>query len=434
MKSNQKVQIFEEGKIDIHDRKRNFEMTLHRVLSNEMINEDNRKLISQFIRDSTLGKTVIGRSKKRIATATCIKYLYIFQILCKGLPKSFNDITQDDLEKFVEKLENDELISKSGKPFSESTKTGIKKTIKKFWKWKDGNNRIYPALVEWIDTRDVILEIPALSREEIEKMVEHATGSRNKALFMVLFDSGARIEELLNVRMKPEHVRWDENLKCFMLRLEFSKTKPRTISLPLSSKHLAEWIEEHPARADHNAQLFPLNYGNLRMLVRRVGAKVIKKRVTPHILRHSSATYYANKLNHYQLCYRYGWTMSSNQVNRYIDRAGILEQETAGIVTKSEIEKANTASSRLIEQVIQLKEANELLSGGLNSLKKELQMLKEGKGLLKLILSLKEQEREMIISAHEHNRKPFDVVLRRPNSGTKEITKLGRFDNALSDE
>ena len=46
----------------------------------------------------------------------------------------------------------------------------IKKAIKKFWKWKDGNNKAYPDLVEWIDTYVSVKEVPAISREEVEKM------------------------------------------------------------------------------------------------------------------------------------------------------------------------------------------------------------------------------------------------------------------------
>ncbi len=42
------------------------------------------------------------------------------------------------------------------------------------------------------------------------------------------------------------------------------------------------------------------------------------------MLRHSSATYWAPKMNRYQLCAKYGWAFSSDMPDRYIGRKGII--------------------------------------------------------------------------------------------------------------
>ena len=109
---------------------------------------------------------------------------------------------------------------------------------------------MYPELVEWIDTSEVIKEVSALTQAEVMKMIDATASPRDRALIMVLFDSGARAEELLNVRMKPEHIFWKDELKSFMMRIEFSKTKPRTISLPYSKMLLRKWLEVHPAKTN----------------------------------------------------------------------------------------------------------------------------------------------------------------------------------------
>jgi hypothetical protein len=59
----------------------------------------------------------------------------------------------------------------------------------------------------------------------------------------------------------------------------------------------------------------------------RLGKKVLKKSVHFHLFRHSSATYYATKLNRQELCYRYGWKFSSNMPDVYISRAGMENNE-----------------------------------------------------------------------------------------------------------
>ena len=413
MQSQQIQSIPDEGKIDIHKRRSQFLRALEKLRTDELINPDNKQLLLNFIRECTLGKTVKGKGKKKIGPARCLKYIEILTKVSSWLDKSFDRITEKDMEEFVEALESDKFHSRFGRPYADETKADIKKSIKKFWKWKDGNCRIYPEIVEWIDTTVSQKEIPALSREEVEKLIEHSPSSRMKALIMVLFDSGARIEELLNVRLKNEHIHWNDHIGCYMIRLEFSKTKPRTISLPLSAKYLKEWLDSHPMKGNPQAQLFPMSYDNLRMALYRLAKKTLGKRVTPHILRHSSATFYANKLNHYQLCYRYGWTMSSDQVNCYIDRAGILEKETAGIITKSEIDKANIESRQLQEQVTQLREANEQLGQDMSSVMKELRLLKEGKGFMTLLMSLKQQQEKMAEVLKERFGKEFDLVIPR---------------------
>jgi len=277
-----------------------------------------------------------------------------------------------------------------------ATKADIKKTIKKFWKWKDGKNKVYPELVEWIDTYEGVKEVPALTRAEIERMIECTANPRDRALIMILFDSGARVEELLNVRLKKEHLFWKEETKCYMIRLEFSKTKPRTISLPLSADFISKWLRVHPAKENDQAQLFPMTYPALKMVVCRLGKKALGKRATPHMLRHSSATFYANRLkNPYKLCYRYGWAMSSNMVNRYLDREGILEEETAIVVRTDELTGSHRENMALKEELALIKESYSELHGQFEKFRAEIEVLQNGKGFMSLLLELTSRQKKM---------------------------------------
>jgi len=415
MEKQKHVLIHDEGKIDIHDRKAKFQRALTSLELDNCINLDNKKLTLNFLRDCTLGKTVLGKAKKKIGAARCLKYLGILRMLSVAFGKSFSAVTQTDMEHFIEGLETDRIKKRNGLPFSEASKADIKKTIKKFWKWKDGNNKSYPELVEWIDTYEPVRDVPALTREEVERMIEHTASPRDKALLMVLFDSGARVEELLNVRLKKEHVLWRDDLKCYMIRLEYSKTKPRTISLPLCTDLLNGWLEQHPAKENPRAQLFPMNYPALKMVVHRLGKKALGKRVTPHVLRHSSATYYANKLkNPYKLCYRYGWTMASDMVNRYLDREGILEEETAAVVKNDEISVANRQSQVVKEELSLVKESYSELTEQFEKLKEELDGIRSGKGFMRLLLGVVKQQQEMSEVLRQVSGNKFDVVLHKP--------------------
>ncbi len=70
----------------------------------------------------------------------------------------------------------------------------------------------------------------------------------------------------------------------------------------------------------------------------KLGKRVLNKPIYFHLFRHSSATYYASKLNRQELCYRYGWKFSSNMPDVYISRAGMESKELDEKFAATEIE------------------------------------------------------------------------------------------------
>jgi len=340
-----------EGKIDIHNTKQNYERALKKLREDRKIIKENKKLILDFIKDCKLGKTIKHREKKKIGDSRCKRYMFDLRKLSNWIGKPFDKVTQKDMEKFITDLENDKLKKQDKNKYSERTKVDMKKTLKKFYKWLRGNNDRYPEIVSWIDTYVEAPEIPALTREEVERMVAQTASIRDKAIIMLLFDSGARIEEFLNVRLKNLIKKED----YYMIRIEHSKTKPRTISLPMCTRIIEEWLAVHPDRNNPEAQLVPIHYDNLRMILNRIGRRVLNKNVNPHLFRHSSVTYYCNKLTQFQLCYRYGWSMASKQPARYIDREGVNEQQTARIIKSDEIGSVKKENQELREDMIRLR-------------------------------------------------------------------------------
>ena len=156
-----------------------------------------------------------------------------------------------------------------------------------------------------------------------------------------------------------------------------------------------------------------MTYGAIRMYLNRAGKRVLNKRVTPHMLRHSSATFYANKLNRYQLCYRYGWAFSSRMVDRYLDREGILEESTAIKVREDEISKANKDSGVLREDLSLVKEMNTDLTSEVQLLRDEIEDLKQGKGFMTILMNLARQQKEMATVLKGLSGREFDVVLQQ---------------------
>lgn len=380
----------------IQDISGRYELCLGVLNKSPDITEYNKQQIKNFLQlceDDNIGQ------------ARRLKLLMQLTKLARWIKKDFNTATEQDIRQLkrdltnnVLKKEDRELIfqqDKEGKnhissykitghsSYSDSYKADFLKALKKFYKVMYGNNLDYPAIVKWMRIEQEVKEIPALSYEESERLADYSNQLRYKALIRFLFDSGARIEEALNVKLKDLGVQdgedataalkaYDTELKkddYFICRIRVSKTKARPLSLSLASKQVAEWISHHPYKTDPESYLFidrlrkPLGYIAVRSYLGRLGQKVLRRKVTPHLFRHSSATYYANKLPYFQFCKRYGWTFSSTQPQRYIDRSGIEEKETARIIKDSSVH--------------QLKKENEDLRNNINVMKAQIDRMKE---------------------------------------------------------
>jgi len=345
--SSQEITI---GKIDIHRTKEKYVVALESLKKDTSISDHNRELILSFLRDAEMGKTIKQGQKRKLGINRRLKYIATLKIFARWAKKDLDKVTSDDMEKIIFDLENDQIKAKKGKAYSEETKADIKRLLKKFYKWLLGNNETYPDCVSWFDTSVKEKEIPSLTREEVEKLIEGSARFANKVIIMVLFDSGARIEEFLNLRLK--HVTKREDY--YLLRIEYSKTKPRTISVPLCTPLLGDWLKKFDTN-NPDAPLFPFSYDSVRMILKRAGRRVLKKAVYPHLLRHSSATYYANiEKNYFRFCKRYGWTFGSSMAQRYIDRAGVDEEITAKAVQGDEISKVRIENIRLKEDMNRL--------------------------------------------------------------------------------
>jgi integrase len=337
---------------------------------------ENKKLILDFLHDAEIGKTNKTRAKKKVGDKRLTKYIYMLTRLSEWFNKPFNSITIKDMEKIIHNLEKGVYkkrrvrpIWKDGdiievrkidtkEPFAKETMLDFKRMIKKFFRWAFKDNiQKYEDLTSWIEIFGELTEIPALSREEVEKLAT-ACDVKWKSMIMFLFDSGTRIEEFLNIHIGDLSKKTAENTstECYFVRIKISKTKPRTISLPLCLESLSGWLAIHPDKNNPEAQLFPLTYAAIAKYLKRIGKEVLKKNLYPHLFRHSSATYYCNKLNQYQLCYRYGWSMSSKQPQRYIDREGIHEEETVKRYSEDEIENLKRENKKLKEEVIGINE------------------------------------------------------------------------------
>ena len=90
-----------------------------------------------------------------------------------------------------------------------------------------------------------------LTSNEIKELASHANNLRDRAFILSLYETGARIGELLSVKIKD--VEFDKYGSLVNLN---GKTGPRKIRILASSPAISNWLMEHPKRTDREAPLF----------------------------------------------------------------------------------------------------------------------------------------------------------------------------------
>jgi integrase/recombinase XerD len=299
--------------IDIHNRRRNLETTVVRV-QNSHISGTNKNLILRF-KDECLSN---GLSIDR-----ALFYVDKLYMISQFLKKDFPQITKEDLKELVRNIEL--------KDYSEWTKLGYKITLKKFYQWLEDVREGYPERVSWIKTsikknREKLTNLP--TQEEIEDLINAACTVRDKALVSVLYESGCRVGELLNVRLKD--VEFDDYGAIILVK---GKTGPRRIRLISSVPRLSVWIEHHPGKENPESPLWintgtthhekAMMYQTARLILRDLAEKVnLNKPVNPHSFRKARATHLASKLTEAQMCEYFGWIQGSDMPFTYVHLSG----------------------------------------------------------------------------------------------------------------
>ncbi|MEM2619567.1 MAG: tyrosine-type recombinase/integrase, partial [Candidatus Hadarchaeales archaeon] len=221
--------------------------------------------------------------------------------------KEYSELTEEDVLAWLKRIEEDG---------SAHTRHDYKRRVKTFLRWiHQREGRPVPEFVKNIKaTKPKGLGCEVLTREEVRRMVEATETQRDRALIYLLYDSGARVGELVSMRVKD--VEFDQYGAVVRVR---GKTGKRRVRLIDSVPDLQLWINMHPNKEDPEAPLWPGRGGKpigivrVEHMVRRYAEKAgIPKKVHPHVFRHSRATHLAAMgLTEAQLRGFFGWTRDS---------------------------------------------------------------------------------------------------------------------------
>ena len=364
-------------KISIHPRRLDSRL---RGIEEWKISSQDKKDLIKFLEQLSIGKV---NKRKRVGESRQVKYLDLLKIPLEYFKKPVSQITTKDMERFEKDLISNKIKSKKGVPFSDWTKSSIKRALIIYIKWKVPSKSA--SLTDWIDLGIPNKTPDYLKESDIEKLYKACKNNQERFLIAVLFDSGARAEEFHNIRFEDIQLPTkDEAFSRIMLKEEYSKTKGRNIALywKHSLEAVRDFLKEREADGIKSDEpVFNMAYDNARQFLNRLGKKVLGKSIHYHLFRHSSATFYANKLNRQELCYRFGWTFSSRMPDTYISRSGMLNKEldktfeaTEVETLKKELEKTKLNYGIDISKLTEEQKQTALM---FSNLKKEIENLKK---------------------------------------------------------
>jgi len=310
-------------KIDIYNQERQFERVLKK-LEVSKISKHNKKIIDKFKNTCIIE----GVGKARIQ-----RYLYdLIKIGEFFGKKNFEEATKEDIENVMNHFVNsgNKLTEK---PYSQRTIEDFKKTLKRFFKWLRGIDTMPPE-VSWLKCNGNATKLKTpeelLTPEEIKKMISVATSTMERAFVSLLYETGCRIGEIANIRLKD--IEFYDKYASISVS---GKTGFRKVIIVFSIPYLQEWLNSHPFKEDLNSTLWlnkyqrQLNYKGFVNILEKLGKLAgIKKKVNPHNFRHSRATHLANKLPEAVMKEFFGWTQSSKMASVYLHLSGEIVKDT----------------------------------------------------------------------------------------------------------
>jgi len=256
------------------------------------------------------------------------KYIFTVLVIRRHLKCNFRNAGREEIEELMRWLNSTD--------YSAVYKNDIRQILKHFYRWlRTGaldKSIPYPPEVAWVKAnlkKNELKEPDVLTEDEAMAIIRSADKPRDKAFIAVLYEGGFRIGEILSTRVGD--VEFDENGARLKVH---GKTGSRTVRLITSVPLLARWLEEHPYRNDPNAPLFAslvrsnkgtmaMGYAHAVKMLKETAAKAgIKKRIYPHLFRHSSATRDARYLTESELKLKYGWSGGSQMAQVYVHLSG----------------------------------------------------------------------------------------------------------------
>jgi hypothetical protein len=198
---------------------------------------------------------------------------------------------------------------------------------------KDAEGDETPDEVRWIKLSNGngngdTLPKDLLTKDDVEAQVDAAKNPRDRAFIYLLYETGARIGEVIDLTVGDIEDR-NHGKKVVI----DGKTGARRLPLVESVPYINQWLSNHPNPAKDAPLWCKIQQGSPddQLGYRYIREKILKKNMeragidkpsNPHHYRHSRASHLATELKEAQLCEWFGWVQGSDVPARYVHLSG----------------------------------------------------------------------------------------------------------------
>ncbi len=283
------------------------------IMTDKRVSAINKKYIEQHI---------THLKAESLDVRSIIRHLYGL----KKLLESLNYIK--DLKK-VDRLAIEKAVAEvNTQHYSDETRLHFFGVWKSFYRWLMGEGLYYPPFIAWLKltnkNKKKLMPDDILTEQEVMKMLDAATAMRDKVFLILLYESGARISEIMGLQKK--HIDLESQPPQIMIT---GKTGWRRVPILLSVSWLSNYLNMEKnlredeviwrtlsTNCDRNG---PMSYASARNMLKAIAAAAkIEKPVNPHSFRKARASHLANRLSDQQLKAFFGWVPHSDVVDHYI--------------------------------------------------------------------------------------------------------------------
>ena len=251
---------------------------LLRTLSENAIDK-NEITNEEYLRLFLDAKRIEGCSNRTIQY-----YRVTIEKMISIIPRQIRKITTEDIRKYLSEYQSMNNCSKV-------TVDNVRRNISSFFSWLEEENYILKSPMRRIHKIKTVQQVKeVISDEDIEKIRDSCTCKRDLAIIDLLYSTGIRVGELVNLNISDIDF---ESRECIV----FGKGgKERRVYFDAKAKlHLLDYIHN---RTDNNDALFVtldapftrLKISGVEIRMRALGRKNNINKIHPHKFRRTMAT------------------------------------------------------------------------------------------------------------------------------------------------
>lgn len=344
---------------DIHNRQRTFQRLKNRIKKNPEISDRDKDLL---IHGTDKTPSFLAHLRQQDMSKSRInRYLRTWKRLSQHTNWNIEDVDKTKMTELIGEIHQDVISRKDGEPFAAATKREIKKGIRKMYvdyvevyqeELEVSENYSSDELINFTLTIDRKFtdsdQLP--TPYTVEKLVNQANSTRDKAYIMLLWSTGGRHGEILGLKWK------DVSFTNSVGKVTFRDTKTggdHTVPMGEAYPFMMQHQENDPESKNPDAYVFRSHQSNEQFTGSGAANIIVRARkktdipdkikTNPHAFRKGRTSYWARQdKSEAWICKHMNWAQGSQVVRHYCRLAqGNVEKGVAEHLGLKHEEKDN---------------------------------------------------------------------------------------------